>query len=145
MNHLLDRAVQCGCREKWYVLAIMKQRHERLRERYCQMFNPFSTGCLSQCKCQKQQYEAVFGLCTHVMFGREKQSGSKTTNWKQSNKQQQRNKNKLDPWTDRLKGNTERQPSFFFISITHKHKSMSKINGIYIYIYISKVHYGTKI
>ena len=35
------------------------------------MFNPFSTGCLSQCKCQKQQYRAVivFGLCTDMNFG----------------------------------------------------------------------------
>lgn len=39
------------------------------------MFNLFSTGCLSQCKCQKQQYRAVFVLCTNMNFGIEKQSG----------------------------------------------------------------------
>lgn len=35
--------------------------------------------------------------------------------------------------------------SSFLISVNHKNKSMNKLNGIYIYIYISKVHYGTKI
>lgn len=35
--------------------------------------------------------------------------------------------------------------SSFFISINNKNEAMNKINGIYIYIYISKVHYGTKI
>ncbi len=122
------------------------------------MFNLFSTECFSQCKCQKQQYRAVFALCTKMNFGVEKQSEPwrkqegvtstrrETTNSfsqrrKHPNKQQQRNET-LD---EKVKGQSERKQSddrrFFFISINH----MNKINGIYIYIYISKVQYGTKI
>lgn len=37
--------------------------------------------------------------------------------------------------------NTEWRPSFF----SSFHQQVNKINGIYIYIYISKVQYGTKI
>ncbi len=113
------------------------QRHRRLRGGYCQMFNPFSTGCLSQCKCQKQRYRAVFGLCTNTNFGIEKQSGRKQRHWRQQEGRTQKWDNKQlqsEPkkhpknssketknWTSeqsersriKLKNNTEWRPSFF--------------------------------
>lgn len=48
--------------------------------------------------------------------------------------------------TNKLRSNTQKdEQGFLHFSQPPKKKSINKITGIYIYIYISKVHYGTKI
>lgn len=126
------------------------------------MFNPFSTGCSSQCKCHKQQYRAMFGLCTNLNFGIEKQSGPwrKQSQWRQQEGRTQTWDNKrlrseleTSEWSaaekqktgclNRAKGQesdwkitqSDDRCFFFFISINHMNKSMNKLM-VYIFIFI---------
>lgn len=48
-------------------------------------------------------------------------------------------------WSYRPRNNTRRDDKCFLHFNQPQEKSINKITCIYIYIYISKVHYGTKI
>lgn len=137
----LNEVNRINNRTKWH------ERHRRRRGGYCQMFNPFSTGCLSQCKCQKQPYELWHWEAERAVEGTEtlKAAGGSNTRARQQtasiSRKHPRNSSKETKRLNRAKGQESRitqndDRRFFFISITKTSQWTKLMVYIFIFIYL---------